>query len=1241
MANTWFDSDFYLSSKLAQLQKTEPNNAKWQGPAALANLNDALKVAGYTPESHFLTFGSAELTSPNKYFNAEEYLAAKAVQSNAAKVDGKTDWTAVTIALAINQAGMSIYEHFKNFGWKEGVNPSNAFDVAKYFDSKLAQLVKDEPAADWTLEKVKAAFEAANLDPVDHAVQFAAKEGVAITASTTPVAPTTGNTYALTVGVDSFTGTAANDTFNANPGASNANTFSALDVIDGGAGIDTLNVVEIGAASVNNYVLNAAATVKNVEVLNYTVAGDDVGDTVTAGVGAWTGLEKVNVAVTGTAAAVTINTNANVTEASVKGAAAVTISDAATATADKLATLSVVDATGLVTVNSAKFTTLNLSSTATGTSTGGATINAAAGTRELNLNLNKVTGGTIADAEATSLKIDATGANSSGITLSTAKAAAIAISGDKTLSLDLGVAASQAANLAVTVTNTAGVTLAGNALDTDVTFTGGAGKDSVKVGATTKTIDMGAGDDSIEVGGALGTNGKLAGGEGSDTLKMTAAIAQTLSATDVFAKSIEGFEKVSVGKVAATTTNTVKLSNLKDINYVVSEGTGAAGTNASQAFTLATDLVAGQSVTIGGMTLTATGAVTAAQAASAFASGSVAGVAATVTGSVGSGWTGTATAGSVTFVNSTVGATLTGSVAAAAAPAVPSKSTTNGSGTTAETSAVTFTALTAGQSVTVGGKTLTATQSLTADQVAAAFVAVTPVGATASGSLTGWTASTATGSAVTFTAVYTEPTALAATGVTFAKTGTAGAGAVITNTATLANVADGAPVTMAGLTFTAATGATLTAAAIGAYLKDGTAIPAAEGTVTGTKTAGWDSADSSATQAIFKYTIAANVADLAVSTAAGTAPTLTTGAASAGTAGSELVISEMANSGTFELTDTVAGKVTVSLKDSTSTADVLNIKLNGTSNIVNTGSVVVAGVETINIEATDRSADTPTLANPSAASTIRLDAAAATKIVVTGNHGVDFTGSTLTNVVELDATGVVSVGNAASSNAAQIATTGAVKFTSVVTNKAVTVKTGNGADTIDLASVTDATKGASVSTGEGGDTITGTAGNDTIDAGAGRDVVYATAGADTITLGAGNDVYGLANASFSVLSKMDTITDFSANTKGQGTTVALVSKGATGTTADLTGDTINVTGLFAGGVDGIKVLVVSNAADAQTFIQNTANVTTGVEANFTGFALDSSSNQLYLDFNQDGAVDSVIKLTGVTTITEAAFVTSL
>ena len=964
----------------------------------------------------------------------------------------------------------------------------------------------------------------------------------------------------LTTGVDNISGTAGNDTIigvsdgvtSATVGAGQpvTETFGGLDVIDGGAGTDTLKL----SNSTGTMTLDTSVEVKNVENLELVSASGAV----TADVQAWTGLQSVVVDQKAAGAASTVDTKANATSVSIKGGNGATIRDNGTGTAtakDTLASVTVEKVAGTVNVGTNataataidSLTTLNVIDNANNV-----TVTAAAGTRVLNLGLNKVTGGTISDAEATGLKIAATGANSSGITLSAAKATTIDFSGDKTVSLDIGNAAAQAANLVITSTNSAGVTLATNALDTDVTFTGAAGKDSVIVGATTKTIDMGAGDDTVEVTAALGTNGKLVGGEGTDTLKMSTAVADTLDNNDTFAKAVEGFEKLSLGAVAAETANTVNLANLDNISYVISAGT-AAGGSAEKAVVTFANLTLGQSITVNGVTVKAIDAAgaTAANIAAAFAAGTTHS-SIQITGTVGADWTRAAVAGQPTQVEFTSTgsgdvANLLPTTAGVAAPTTPTVNKLNdGNGTdTPERVQIFVNDLVAGQSVTVNGLTLTAHKALTGVEVATALGVAAPTSSAGNYAISG------------------------------AKTiATLNGGSVVANS----------------------------------FLLTGT--------------------DNT------------NVADVAVSAVGVTPPVQNTVAAVAtttGVAGASLTLTNMANAGTFELTGVVAGEATVTMKDATGTADSLNIKLNGAANIVNTGTLKVAGVESINIEATDSSADTTTLTNPAAASKPNLVAGDATKIVVTGNHGVDFTGSTLTKVVELDASGVVATGATTGATAAQIATAGAVTFTSAVTDKNVTVKTGNGADVINLSSVTDATKGATVSTGAGNDTITGTAGNDTIDAGAGRDTVKSSAGADSITLGDGNDVYELVLATDSVLAKSDVITGFSANTKGQGTTAALIAKGATGTVADLTGDTIDVDGLFTGGVVGIKVFVASNAADAQTFIQNT-----GADAtNFTGFALDSSSGKVYMDFNQDGTVDSVVTLTGVTTITEAAFVTGL
>lgn len=93
------------------------------------------------------------------------------------------------------------------------------------------------------------------------------------------------------------------------------------------------------------------------------------------------------------------------------------------------------------------------------------------------------------------------------------------------------------------------------------------------------------------------------GGEGTDTLKMSTAVADTLD-NDTFAKAVEGFEKLSLGAVAAETANTVNLANLDNISYVISAGT-AAGGSAEKAVVTFANLTLGQSITVNGATVKA------------------------------------------------------------------------------------------------------------------------------------------------------------------------------------------------------------------------------------------------------------------------------------------------------------------------------------------------------------------------------------------------------------------------------------------------------------------------------------------------------------------------------------------------------------------------------------------------------------------------------------------------------------
>ena len=120
----------------------------------------------------------------------------------------------------------------------------------------------------------------------------------------TPTTPATGQTFTLTAGADNFTGTSSNDTFTSTV----VGGFGSGDVLDGGAGIDTLTVSGTSAIS------SAGLKVANVESASFTSSGSVDLDT-----SSWTGLTSLTaqsskspmaiLAGTGTAVTATALTN--------------------------------------------------------------------------------------------------------------------------------------------------------------------------------------------------------------------------------------------------------------------------------------------------------------------------------------------------------------------------------------------------------------------------------------------------------------------------------------------------------------------------------------------------------------------------------------------------------------------------------------------------------------------------------------------------------------------------------------------------------------------------------------------------------------------------------------------------------------------------------------------------------------------------------------------------------------------
>lgn len=328
-----------------------------------------------------------------------------------------------------------------------------------------------------------------------------------------------GKTFALTTGIDPLVGTANDDTFTGTATATNnSNTANALDTIDGGAGVDTLNLSNAGGA---NDLTVSALSVKNVEVVNLTsTTGLENGALDTT---AWSGLTSLNVVLadTGTAQAVTAS-----------GTTAVNLT-ASGVTADNVT----VNGGGKVTVATNGVTTGALSIGATTAPTGIVTATVkGAYSQTGNVDVGDITikGGTSVTVDqssvATSAQITAV---ANGATARTVNLGDVSVTGTSaTTAVTVTQAAAVSASNAVLETATAQFgTLANNASVTfnGLTFTNTSGATlaatnvagafaNLAAGATT-----GAGAGSGTYSGTFGAYSTgAAGGAGTDTVTATA-----------------------------------------------------------------------------------------------------------------------------------------------------------------------------------------------------------------------------------------------------------------------------------------------------------------------------------------------------------------------------------------------------------------------------------------------------------------------------------------------------------------------------------------------------------------------------------------------------------------------------------------------------------------------------------------------------------------------------------------------
>lgn len=275
----WFDADVYMQNKLAQLKAQEPD-AGWTLDRLYDAFRKGGFVGAEGQYEHFVKFGAAEEVAPNAYFNADEYYAAKAKQYYEEELKQEFTGSEEQIAYVkakIKDADMNAWTHYQQFGSAEGVNPSNAFDASDYCAAKAAAMIKAGQKApdgtDWTAEKIAKAIDDAGMSVLEHYLTYAGTgEGEVAAGSIFPVpedeqvvVSKPGETFFLTEQIDNVKGTAGDDVFKAPDG-----TMGVFDTVDGGAGNDTLKVYGKSAELKGTY-----TNIENLVIVDAAQANND------------------------------------------------------------------------------------------------------------------------------------------------------------------------------------------------------------------------------------------------------------------------------------------------------------------------------------------------------------------------------------------------------------------------------------------------------------------------------------------------------------------------------------------------------------------------------------------------------------------------------------------------------------------------------------------------------------------------------------------------------------------------------------------------------------------------------------------------------------------------------------------------------------------------------------------------------------------------------------------------------
>ncbi len=409
--------------------KTDSDAAALVPVAIAATATAATALTAYNAAAATATTDATAATTANAAYDTAAAAVTTLALANAAVTLAATSTTAAATAKTAATAQSAAAATLATATAATAETTDNAASTAA-----TAAAATAATAADTAVTAAKTDSDAAALVPATYAVQA----------------------FTLTTGANTFTGLDGNDSFDGALSSGNQ-TLNTSDVLDGGAGTDTLTATLTGSVT--------PAALTSIEVI-------DVGSTATATLNLLNATGLTNLNIQGAA-------GTTFTASGLSKAVSVSLADSAinhTITFD--------DVTG---------------------SADSATVT-----------LKGITGGTLSVAGVETLNLaSSTSANTLG-TLTAAAAKTINISGAKTL--NLGTANTVATT--ITSTNTAGVTLISN-VTAAATITGGDGNDAITMTetvATNNNISGGAGNDTITFSASLDTTDTVAGGDGTDTL---------------------------------------------------------------------------------------------------------------------------------------------------------------------------------------------------------------------------------------------------------------------------------------------------------------------------------------------------------------------------------------------------------------------------------------------------------------------------------------------------------------------------------------------------------------------------------------------------------------------------------------------------------------------------------------------------------------------------------------------------